>query len=323
VSSDVARSELRPPVVKGRWLRPSESGPAEPRWGHPDGLQVGIDPGPVRAPRGLLRIYAPYLDQRRERLLNFVAVEPIPVRSTERGFSELEHSELDGVQGKRFWSADRPDDPTPLDPTRPAQGVVSVVDGVETLTVYVLVEPFANGADVHVRVTFRADRPHEVALAAYRRTTSVELSACVLTATMGSFARLRRLRLRDREVSSAEIWPGFAGPEFTEHAAFGLDALDRDVDGSVVVTAVPDEEDPTTATHEPGTAEHWRYVGRRAVQGWRAADPRPDLVAQVNGRAAYWASRHPIPGGVSFENFELVEEFRDGRELVFFVDPLD
>lgn len=306
--------------VEGGWLRPVPGGSRrEPRWGHPQGMQVGLHP--LSGPRGLLRIYTPYLDHPRDRLLNFIAVEPIPAGSSERGYSELERSRLDGAPGLRMWTSDDPAVSSPRDPADPCRGDIAVVDGVERLRLNVLVERFANGADVWVRVEFRADRPHEVALAAFRREGSAPLDTCILTATMGNWARLRTLRLADRDVAAAEIWPDYRDVHFAPHRAFGLAELEREGD-AVVVAAVPDEAEPQRAAHAPGTAEHWRYVGRRAVQTWRAAGPDPGLVAQVNGRRTYWMSEHPIPGGIAFENVELVEPFRQGRELVFAVEPL-
>jgi len=316
-----SENEWTEAVVEDGWLRPATGpGPREPRWGHPDGMQLGLHP--LSGPRGLLRLYTPYLDQPRDRLLNFIAVEPIPAGETARGFSELERSRLDDVPGLRMWTADDATDATPRDPRDPARGRVEVVDGVERLIVDVLVEPFANGADVWVRVEFRADRPHEVSVAAYRRDGSAELETCVLTATMGNWARLRMLGLAARDVSAGELWPEYRDIHFAEHAVFGVDELRREGD-AVVVSAVPDEESPHTAEHVPGTADHWRYVGRRAVQTWRAEDPDPALVAQVNGRYTYWMSEHPIPGGIAFENFELVEPFRQGRAFTFSVEPLE
>lgn len=305
----------------GRWLRPAlaADGPREPRWGHPDGMQLGLHP--LSGPRGLLRLYTPYLGHPRDRLLNFIAVEPIPADATERGFSELERSRLDDAPGLRMWTADDASDPAPRDPRDPARGVIGEVDGVETLTVDVLVEPFANGADVWVRAVFRADRPHEISVAAYRRDTSVELEACVLTATMGNWARLRTLQLADREVSAGELWPDYADVHFADHARFPVAQLARD-GAAITVSATPDEAEPHRAAHAPGTKEHWHYVGVPAVQTWRAEDPDPALVAQVNGRYTYWMSEAPIPGGIAFENFELVEPFRQGRAFTFSADPL-
>jgi hypothetical protein len=308
------------PVVDGPGIRPSGEFPAEPRWGHADGLQVGISPIP--GPRGLLRVFAPYLDHERTRLVNFIAVEPIPEGTPERGYSELELSAWDGVQGKRFWSTDDPSDATPGDPARPARGVIETVDGVERLTVHIGVEPFDNGADVFVRMSFRADRPHEVTVAGFRRDSSVPLAACVLSATMGNYARLRRLHLADRVETPASLWPGFGGIHFSDHARFGLDQLTRD-GSAALVTATPDEHDLEAVEYSADTHEHWKYTGRRAVQGWRVDDPDPALQVLVNARWAYWASASPIPGGPSFENFEVVEPFRQGAAFTFSVEPLD
>ncbi len=312
---------LHPPVARGHWVRPSDAAPAEPRWGHAGGLQVGLHPLP--GPRGLLRVYAPYLRHSTDRVVNFVAVEPIPSGTRARGYSELEPSLLDGAAGKRFWSADDPDDARPRAATDAAAGVVETIDGVEHLRVFVLAEPFENGADVYVRVTFRADQPHEVGLAAYRQPTSAPLDHCVLTATMGNFARLRNLHLADGTIDPAALWPGFTGDHFTPHARFGLDQLTRTVGGGATVWATPDELEPHTAVYADGTAQHWRYDGRRALQRWRVEAPDHRLEVLVNGRCTYWASTSVIPGGTSFENFEVVEPFRQGRELVFGVEPME
>ncbi len=317
---DAQGREWTEAVTDGRWLRPAAvDGPCEPRWGHPEGMQLGLHP--LSGPRGLLRLYTPYLGQPRDRLLNFIAVEPIPAGSTERGYSELERSRLDDVPGLRMWSTDDPDDARPRDPSDPARGVVSVVDGVEALTVDVVVEPFADGADVRVRAVFRADRPHEISVAAYRREGSAELTACILTATMGNWARLRTLRLASGEASAGELWPDYTDVHFAPHARFGLDRLARD-DGAATVSAVPDEAAPHLAEYAAGTNEGWHFVGVPAVQTWRADDPDPALVAQVNGRFTYWMSAAPIPGGIAFENFELVEPFRQGRAFTFSAEPL-
>lgn len=311
--------EISPAVVSGRWLRPSGAAPREPRWGHPDGMQIGLSP----APRGLLQVFTPYLDHPRERLVNYIAVEPLPVGAEARGYSELEPSRLDpGQPGKRLWAVDDPGDSAPRARFDPDRGVVDIADGVERLTVWVLVEPFDDGADVHVRVRFRADRPHEVELAGFAGPRSMPLEHLVLTATMGNWARLRRLELADRTVTPALLWPGFTGTGFAEHASFGLDELMRD-GASAVVAATGDEVDPWTVTHSADTAAHWRFEGRRMRQEWRVDDPHPALRAQVNARWSYWASASEIPGGPAYENLEVVEPFRQGAALRFIVEPLD
>ncbi|MFK3677594.1 hypothetical protein ACI2IP_07675 [Microbacterium sp. NPDC090218] len=303
-----------------RWLRPSGDPAAEPRWGHPEGLQIGIPPLP--GPRGLLRVFTPYLDHPRDRLVNFLAVEPIPQGATARGFSEMEPSSLDpGAQGKRFWSADDPLNAETSSSPTPARGRIGDVDGVETLTVWIGVERFDNGADVRVRVRFFADRPHEVEVAGFANAASVPLSHLILTATMGNWARLRVLHLADRVVTPAELWPDFSGTAFTAHGRFPLAELARDGDAAIV-SATGDEEDPWSVEYSADTVEHWRFVGRRAVQTWRVDDPHPALEAVVNARWSYWASASPIPGGPAYENFEIIEPFRQGAAFRFSVEPL-
>lgn len=314
-------SDLAPAVIEGRWLRPAADGPAVPRWGHAEGLQVGIHP--LRGPRGLLRIYAPYLDQPEQVMINFVAIEPIRLGEDERGLSELEQSKLDDVRGKRFWSADDLSDLAPYQPERPARGVVETIDGVEYLRLFILAESYDNGAHVAVRLTFRSDRPYEVGLATYAHADSAKLSHCIVTATMGNYARLRQLHLGDRVVTPNELWPEYQGKDFTPHARFPLSEMSRTSEGDAVVTATPSETQPQLADYAPGTRQHWRYQGRVVRQAWRVVDPDPKLEARVNGRRVYWASRSPIPGGVSFENFELVAPFEQGGEFWFGVELID
>lgn len=300
------------------WLRPAAEAPSEPRWGHPNGLQIGLHPIP--GPRGLLRVFTPYLDHPRERLVNFIAIEPVVSGSRTRGYSELEPSTLDpGERGKRFWSSD---EPSAAESATPARGIVEQIHGVEHLTVWVGVERFDDGADVRVRVRFRADRPHEVELAGFANEGSAPLEHLVLSATMGNWARLRRLELADRVVEPRMLWPGFSGTGFTGHASFGLADLRRDGDAAEV-SATGDEADPWSASYAADTAEHWRFVGRLARQTWRVDDPHPDLVAQVNARWSYWSSASEIPGGPAYENFEIVEPFRQGAAFRFAVEPLD
>jgi hypothetical protein len=315
---DEPPGRLAPPVEDGPFLRPAPGDASEPVWGIKGGIAVGLWPTP--GPRGLLRVYAPYLGQGRRQVINFVAVEPIVGRA--RGLSELEPSALDGVAGKAMWSADSPDDGAePRAPWRPARGRIGGEPGARSLTFRVLVEPFDNGARPIVEVTLREDRPHEVAFRLFAAPGGEPMRACVLTATMGNYARLRTLRLADGAESASRLWPDDEPDDwgFYPHRAWPASRM-LARDGEAIAAAVPDEERPEDARYDAGVSPFWRYRGRVATQYWRAP-LRDGLVVRVNGRRTYWGSDAPIPGGVAFENFELEAPFEPGQRLVFGVSP--
>lgn len=312
-----ALSELADPVVDGIWLRPAPEQPAKPIWGFDHGLRVGLAPLP--GPRGLLRIYTPYLNQ--EALLNFIAMEPIPEGQDGRGFSELERSDLDNVRGKRFWSSNDSTDFLPHDPDQPARGVITRSNGISSLTVFIFSEPFDNGANVYIRLRFLESRPHEVELTTYSYAHSVPLKNFILTATMGNYARLRRLILQDTVLTSSRIWPEYRENDFTRHFHVPEHRMIGDAHGNTFFIATPDEKDPRRASYADDTSPHWKYEGEKAIQYWKIPHPSPDTEGLVNGRYVYWASTSPIPGGIAFENFEIKEEFRQGNRVIFGVSP--
>lgn len=321
VLSTAPGAQCRPadPVVEGEWIRPSSTDPALPVWGHVDGLRIGL--WPMAGPRGLLRVYAPYLGHADDRMINYLAVEPIVLGERHRGFSELEISSLDGVQGLRIWSTDQLHDVSPREPTAPAQGVITHEDGVERLIVYFIVEPFRSGAQVILQLEFRSDRPYEVGIASFTQPGSAPLETCIITATMGNYARLRIVHLRTGSRHAADLWSEDPGLGFTPHACFPLTEMIRTPSGGALFVATTDEQDPAGASYAPGTFRGWRYSGEIATQYWRHEDPSLNLIGCVNARSAYWASSSPIPGGISFENFELVEPFREGTGVWFGVRP--
>src|SRR5207248_2453069 len=135
----------------------------------------------------------------------------------------------------------------------------------------------------------------------------------ILTATMGNMARTRQLWLKDRVVSSLELYPTYKEADFAPHRQFGLAELKRINGGDVLVAVATDEKNPAAVFPFPGS-EHWHYAGMKVTQFWRvpAADVQSDLQVVVNGRYTYWRSRQPVPGGIAFENFELRQKFRSG-----------
>jgi hypothetical protein len=295
---------LAPLLHAADWVQPTTQ-KSSPLWGHVDGIRVGLAPLP--GPRGLLRIYTPYLGQADDHVINFIAVEPIVAGETRRGLSELEHSKLDDTAGKRLWCEEAPE--------------AQKLDGVDTLRVKIEVERFDNGAHVYLRLTFRTDRPHEVAIGTFAHDDSKPLANCIVTATMGNYARLRKLELADRIVTSHELWPKYSDDGFSPPVTFPLSKLKRNDRGDAIASATPDELRPDAASYPPMTRKHWRYTGKTATQFWRCELPDPALKAAVNGRCMYWRSQTAIPNGIAFENFELIASFKQGGEFVFAVEP--
>ncbi len=304
--------------MDNRWVRPGFED-KRPIWGLRDGIQVGLWPASVEdqgdgGPRGLLRIGYPILDEgKRIGLVNFIAIEPIV--AGQRGFSELERSASDDKPGRLFWTgtADQP-------PATPDAGVLRMADGMESLSVTIRTERFGNGAQPRVDLTIHADRPDELQLTVSSAPGSARMDTCVLTATMGNYARLRRLWLRQGVVEAKTVWPDFSGNEFTEEAFFPQERMTAMSDGSLLVCATSDETDPHAVPPDP-KAPWWAYRGSFPVtQYWRrpvAGCHRSGLKVRVNGRRVYWASHNPIPGGLAYENFDLVEPFCEGQTFVF------
>jgi len=310
-----------------RWVRAGRD-VDRPVWGLREGIMVGIWPGAIGGdgfggPRGLIRVGYPLGQPRSHRLVNFIAIEPDVGDGHWRGLSELEMSALDGARGKRFtaepppgreeWSADKGWYPGLLDHPEAAPGV-------ERLRVCVRVERFDNGAHPYLVLTLRSDRPDEVMIEAFHEADSQAMRSCVLTATMGNYARLRRAYLAEGKVALAgELWPGHKGDGFAPFRSFPRPQLARMADGSVIVPMECDEGNPSANwPHDPSI--WWRWPNEKVTQYWRKpGDSLSDsLEFAANGRAVYWGSRGlTLPGGVAFENTELREPYRAGQAVVF------
>jgi hypothetical protein len=297
------------------FIRPSGASGDRPVWGVRGGIAVGL--WPTGGPRGLLRVYAPYLGQPDGRVFNFIAVEPVV--AGRRDLSELQVSPADHKPGKPMWTADAVDlsHPPPFTAV-PARGTVTRDGDASVLSVFVVVERFDNGAEPVVRITLRSDRPHEVELQTFSTAGGAPMSSCVLTATMGNWARLRHLQLRDRTVEAADLYRDkrlndFGFYDWSEWPAADLPLAVGQRSASATGDADPV---PEPVDVPPG----WRYAGRPAMQSWSTAD-RPSLAVRVNGRSTFWATHAAVPGGPAFENFELSAPFEAGQSFRFSVTP--
>jgi hypothetical protein len=309
--------DLKPPVEEDIWIRPAPGGPAEPIIGFKDGIRIAL--WPTGGPRGLIRIYVPYVfPESKHQNLNFIAVEPVVPGC--RSFSELEFSGLDGVQGMRMWFSDELGTSTPALPWNPARGKLGKLKlrdrEIRTLSVVVNIERFANGTHPQVLVTFREDRPNEVGFKTYACEDSIPIESCVLTATMGNYSRTRYLWLKDEVLDSRKIWPDYKGSDFVWTGEIPKERIRREIDGTYTAAITPSEKDLKAVDMPSGG---WVFNGKVSTQYWRKY-PRTaqnDLRIRVNGRAMYWAGQTLIPGGVAFENFEFIEKFKPGLESWF------
>ena len=288
-----------------------------PIWGLRGGLLWGLPSGerPKDGPRGLIRLRYPTLTNGAYDLINFIAIEPVV--GGRKDFSELEPSALDGAPGKRLWTAE--DESSGRTATNLYPGRLTRLDsGVQCLTVRVGVERFENGAHVALTVLQRGDAPDELELIIHAQPDSAPIEYCILTATMGNKARARQIWLKDEVASSLKLYPDYQEPDFAPHQFFPLDRLRHTTAGDVLVAITTDEANPSAVDAFP-RRPHWRYNGFPVTQYWKkpAGAWRADLCAAVNGRYTYWRSRHPIPGGIAIENFELRERFHEGQRFIF------
>ena len=310
------------PVQAHGWVHPTTQGD-RPVWGVDGGIEIGIAPTP--GPRGLIRIYTPYLHMSADQMINFIAVEPIA--HGKRDLSEMQKSKVDHVAGKHIDAADHLEDSLDRGAQGPAQGVVDTANGIEQMSLYLRFEPFDNGAHVSLKVTFHADKPDEVVFQTIAAPDSAPMESCVLTATMGNYAILRHLRLRDRTVEARDL---FAGEKmgfwnfYPWHQWAATELIHDHGQLRIDVTGDGNASKPTTtpATEEAAVLvpKNWRYAGESAEQSWSTAD-RPGVVARANGRQSYWGSKAAIPGGVAFENVELAAPFEAGQAFTFRVTP--
>lgn len=303
-------------AVGADWIRAGVN-TNQPVWGLPGGLQFAIFPGGFTGgdggPRGLIRIGYPTLAGGKYDLINFIAVEPVVGQA--RGFSELEKSRFDGRPGKFFWTGSTP--PTNSVAAPHDSGVItSPQPGVEELTVPLKIEKFDNGAHVRLVLSQRSDAPDELRLTVQAEPDSAPIKTCILTATMGNKARARLLWLKDETVSSLKIFGDYTGADFAPHVFFPLARLPRNTAGDALIAITNDEENPATPL---ASDDFWKYRGEKVTQYWRkpAAELNASLRCAVNARFMYWMSHNPVPGGLAFENFELVEDFKQGQQFIF------
>lgn len=319
------------------WIRPHEA-KDDAVWGIRGGIVIGLWPSPIEdkgsggygGPRGLFRVG--YEFKGKIYHINYIAVEPVVNGKME--FSEISPSRVDGKWGKLMWAGAGPD-PGKFLPFARTPGTLTHPDkgdpGVEELSFFVHMEQFLNGAHPYIKVSIRSDRPEEVCFEIFAHDDSSPMERCALTATMGNYARLRRLYLKDTVIDSRKLYQGFKDIDFIEKGPYSYKVLPRDRNGDFMAVMETDEtfSELSSWPQEPRylARSNWRYRPFfKVTQYWRKGGGRFDksLRVRVNGRAAYWAGASKdknnyveIPGGPAFENFELREKYYPGQRFYF------
>lgn len=285
-------------------------------WGARNGMVVGLWPAAIEnlkqgangGPRGLFRIGYEYMGLVYH--INYIAVEPVVNGKIE--FSEISPSASDGKWGKLMWVSD-------------------TFNTADAVGMYVQIEKFANGAHPYLKLSIFRDRPEELCIEVFHHPDSAPMERCGITATMGNYSRLRKLYLQDTVINSRELYAGYDGIDFIEKKPYPASLMQANKRGDYIIAATPDESFAELAAWPQQEAYmmrwNWRYRPfYMLTQYWRKERSGADALLQVrvNGRAKYWngGGRDPqhyiaIPGGPSFENFELREKYVPGQRFYF------
>jgi hypothetical protein len=333
----VSTASAQQRVAEPQWIRPDNAA-APPLWGIRNGIVIGLWPAAIESPRpgadggprGLLRIGYEWKGIIYH--LNYIAIEPVVNGKME--FSEISPSRVDGKWGKLMWTGET-SEPGRFTATAGTRGVLSHPDAQHpeytTLSLYVFMEAFENGARPYLRLSINSNRPEELCIEVFHQPGGTPMERCGITATMGNYARLRKLYLKDKIVYAKTLYDNYDGTGFIEKTPYPLQQMLRNKSGDYLAMAQPDESLKELAAW-PEDEQHasrwgWRYRPFYTLtQYWRkeAREADSSLQVRVNGRAKYWSggSTDPhayinIPGGPSFENFELREKYNAGQKIYF------
>lgn len=332
------QGELSIAQAQTPWIRPKDAHDVA-KWGIREGLVFSLWPYGLEeaktpyggGPRGLIRVGVER--DGKTYLLNFLAIEPVIDGKIE--FSEISPSSVDNWWGKMMWASDHPELKA-FYPTANCRGIISHPDAahpeLEELSVYIFLEKYHSGAHPYLKLSVRSDRPEELAIQLFDREGSKKMDYCTITATMGNYARLRSLHLKEETVDSRTLYKGYDGIDFIEKESYPASSMFRGGEGSYFAFATGNESleqlkmwpKDSLANVKSG----WRYrPPLKFTQYWRSEQSstgNDGLMVRVNGRHRYWSggsrdSTHymKIPGGTAFENFELRQPYQPGQKIFF------
>jgi len=307
--------------VKGdKWIMP-RSEDDMPVWGIKNGILIGIHPARMSwgkifgGPRGLFRIG--YENDDVLRFINFMVVNPMSRKKgrLDPNGSELLRSPTDGRKGIMFYAypldyLQHPDRYKKI-PSHHLAAEVRKRNGREVLTWGVKTERFPNGAECFFVFRIDEKRYNEVEIECHLIRGGNTVLSLVLSSTFGNITRLRNAYLKGGTVNAKKLYTGDYGNGFAPMEFWEENRFQKDINGDLLFIAGPDEERPWEIDPYPHPTKFLQYY-RKKRDTWD-----PEIRAMVNARAKFWKSSQKIPGGVSYENLAIIENFEQGQRLIY------
>ncbi|MDB4413461.1 sel1 repeat family protein, partial [Pirellulaceae bacterium] len=310
----------QPELDSGGFVYPDQEDPnSRPVWGHKNGLRIGLALPP--GPNGVIRIYAPFLDQEFPQVVNFITIEPTVAGQQRRDQSELLTSNVrPNQQGLLFWASNTLK--STVKTPKSATGIVDEQRGI--LRLFIHTERFKNGAVPIIECVFDRKQPYEVKFITHAAGNSKPMATCTLSATMGHYGLLNLVKLANGRIASSQsLWANQQPNQFgyLDWRKWRSNQLLKSRDGRYLVEFSSDAKFDSL-NYRRDTPANWQYQGKKAIQYWRSeSDSNP--VAGASGRKTFWGTDAPMPVGTCFANTELIIPFKPGRAIWFGVRPDD
>ncbi|MHC1605311.1 MAG: hypothetical protein ACXQTP_05015 [Candidatus Methanofastidiosia archaeon] len=311
-----------------KWLLPEDFN-NQPAWGIKNGIIISTWPADLGGiggggPKGLFRIHKH--GSKGLGWVNFISVDPI----TDLGNGWSEGESILFVPNPY----ERQNNPEQIITTKLPSDYNNIATitcpepGVEQLNILFGIQEFNNKAKVYLTVHIRDDRPEEIEFRIFKHDNTTKIEMVRLSSTAGNFNHLRLLWLKDNVVDSKELYKEYQkqmtpkpGTKFSWKnsimlfgpvTTFEYDTLQKDSQGNLIVAITRNLDDVEDYWNEYFT----RYKLTQYFKKYRGYYTEKSFVS-VNARYVFWHTLTPIPGGISYENFELNEPFHQGQRLWF------
>ena len=229
--------------------------------------------------------------------------------------SELSRSPDDGNKGIQFFAypVDYLDHPGRYDkiPAHHNAAEIKSRSGSKVLTWGVKTERYPVGTEVFVILTIDEDRPYEFEVEMHVVRKASITKKLMMSSTFGNITRLRDLYVDGKVVNAKNLYKGFSGNGFADWEYWGHRKLRKDSRGDLLFIARPDENNPWNTPPYPHDYRLLQYY-RKKKGSWSS-----DLKGGVNGRTRMWGTGKAIPGGVSYENLAILENFDQGQTFSY------